>query len=320
MPLNNRQAINLFLDSLSAEKGASNNTLDAYRRDLDDLDEYLTGQDLDLESCNTNILRGYISELAERNLASSSVARKISSIRQLFRFLYRDGYRADDPSTMLKAPKRQRPLPKILSVAEVDRLIEAARFNASLAGPTPKRQVRAMRLYVLLELLYATGLRVSELVTLPAAAAHLDRQFLNVRGKGDKERLVPLSERAKTAMKDYRAMLEATGTPQNADPDHWLFPSFGEAGHYSRQAFARELKSLAHDVGLDAASVSPHVLRHAFASHLLQNGANLRAVQKLLGHSDISTTQIYTHILDERLIELVNQNHPLSEQFKPGHE
>ncbi len=314
MTLANHQAIHLFLDSLSAEKGASGNTLDAYQRDLEDLNETMSEK---FETCDTGDLRAYVSELTERGLAASSVARKISSIRQLFRFLYRDGYRTDDPSTALKAPKRARPLPKILTVQEVDRLIEAARFNASLEGPTPKRQVRAMRLYVLLELLYATGLRVSELVTLPASAAHMDGQFLSVVGKGNKERLVPLSDRAKEAMRSYRTMLKATGMPQGLNAQPWLFPSSGEEGHYTRQAFAREMKALAAGVGLDAGSVSPHVLRHAFASHLLQNGANLRAVQKLLGHSDISTTQIYTHILDERLIELVQHHHPLSDDFEP---
>ena len=317
MTLANHQAIHLFLDSMSAEKGASGNTLDAYQRDLDDLDSTLSAKGIKFESCSNDHLRDYLADLADRDLAASSVARKISSIRQLFRFLYRDGFRSDDPSTMLKAPKRSRPLPKILTVQEVDRLIEAARFNASLEGPTPKRQIRAMRLYVLLELLYATGLRVSELVTLPSSAAHMDGQFLSIVGKGSKERLVPLSERAKEAMRDYSKMLKATGGPKSTSAQPWLFPSSGKEGHYTRQAFARELKALAGDVGLDAGSVSPHVLRHAFASHLLQNGANLRAVQKLLGHSDISTTQIYTHILDERLIELVEHHHPLSDQFKP---
>ena len=316
MTLANHQAIHLFLDSMSAEKGASQNTLDAYQRDLDDLSDYLNTQDISFEACLDEHLRAYLGDLAERDLAASSVARKISSIRQLFRFLYRDGFRPDDPSTMLKAPKRARPLPKILTVQEVDRLIEAARFNASLAGPTPKRQIRAMRLYVLLELLYATGLRVSELVTLPASAAHMDGHFLSVIGKGNKERLVPLSDRAKEAMRSYRAMLKTTGAPKNSSAQPWLFPSSSKEGHFTRQAFARELKAMAADVGLNAASVSPHVLRHAFASHLLQNGANLRAVQKLLGHSDISTTQIYTHIMDERLIELVENHHPLSAQFK----
>lgn len=314
MPFSNRQAIHLFLDALSAEKGASQNTLDAYERDLDDLSETMPPP---LELCTTEDLRAYLQELSQRDLAASTLARKISAIRQFFLFLYRDNFRQDNPASALKSPKKTAPLPKILSVAEVDRLIEAARFNATLEGPTPKRQIRAMRLYVLLEVLYATGLRVSELVSLPSSAAHQDGQFLSVIGKGKKERLVPLSLKAKDAMLAYRAMLARNRKQKGSqDETKWLFPSFGQSGHYTRQAFARELKSLADDVGLEAQSISPHVLRHAFASHLLQNGANLRAVQKLLGHSDISTTQIYTHILDERLIELVEQHHPLSASFQ----
>ena len=315
MALSNHQAIHLFLDLQSAEKGASPNTLDAYRRDLEDLTAFLVSAKVTLEACQSDDLRSFVVELSDRDLAASSVARKISAVRQFFRFLYRDGFRKDDPATTLQAPKRDRALPKLLSEQEVDRLIEAARFNTSLEGPTPKRQIRAMRLYVLLELLYATGLRVSELVSLPASAAHQDGQFISIIGKGNKERLVPLSNRAKTAMRDYRAMLAADRGKASIKQEPWLFPSSGKSGHYTRQAFARELKVIAEDVGLDKNAVSPHVLRHAFASHLLQNGANLRAVQKLLGHSDISTTQIYTHVLDERLIELVEQHHPLSHKF-----
>jgi integrase/recombinase XerD len=258
--------------------------LDAYRRDLEDLSDFLSHQKSNFERANSDHLRAFLADLSDRGIAASSAARKLSSLRQIFRFLYREGLREDDPSTSLHAPKRHRPLPKILTIEEVDRLIEAARFNASLEGPTPKRQIRALRLYVLLEVLYATGLRVSELVSLPAAAAHQDGQFLSVIGKGSTE------------------------------DKKWLFPSFGKSGHYTRQAFGRELKSLADDVGLEAKSVSPHVLRHAFASHLLQNGANLRMLQKLLGHADISTTQIYTHVMDEKLRELVEEHHPLAKK------
>lgn len=298
---------------LSAERGAALNTLDAYRRDLEDLSDFLSHRKSNFEQANSDHLRDFLADLSDQGIASSSAARKLSSLRQLFRFLYREGIREDDPSTSLQAPKRHRPLPKILTIEEVDRLIEAARFNASLEGPTPKRQIRALRLYVLLEVLYATGLRVSELVSLPAAAAHQDGQFLSVIGKGSKERLVPLSDRAKDAMIHYRAMLVSQLKAKGSiDDKKWLFPSFGKSGHYTRQAFGRELKSLADDVGLNAKSVSPHVLRHAFASHLLQNGANLRMLQKLLGHADISTTQIYTHVMDEKLRELVEQHHPLA--------
>lgn len=307
--------IKLYLDMLSAERGAALNTLDAYRRDLEDLSDFLSHQKSNFERANSDHLRAFLADLSDRGIAASSAARKLSSLRQIFRFLYREGLREDDPSTSLHAPKRHRPLPKILTIEEVDRLIEAARFNASLEGPTPKRQIRALRLYVLLEVLYATGLRVSELVSLPAAAAHQDGQFLSVIGKGSKERLVPLSDRAKDAMIHYQAMLASQLKAKGSTEDKkWLFPSFGKSGHYTRQAFGRELKSLADDVGLEAKSVSPHVLRHAFASHLLQNGANLRMLQKLLGHADISTTQIYTHVMDEKLRELVEEHHPLAKK------
>ncbi len=307
--------IKLYLDMLSAERGAALNTLDAYRRDLEDLTDFLSHQKCNFEQANSDHLRAFLADLSDRGIAASSAARKLSSLRQLFRFLYREGLRKDDPSTSLQAPKRHRPLPKILTIEEVDRLIEAARFNASLEGPTPKRQIRALRLYVLLEVLYATGLRVSELVSLPAAAAHQDGQFLSVVGKGSKERLVPLSDRAKDAMIHYQAMLATQlKTKGSTEDKKWLFPSFGKSGHYTRQAFGRELKSLADDVGLESKSVSPHVLRHAFASHLLQNGANLRMLQKLLGHADISTTQIYTHVMDEKLRELVEEHHPLAKK------
>ena len=317
--LSDSNALTLLLDLMSAEKGAAPNTLQAYERDLEDLSHFLSRRNSSFEHCTPNDLEAYHIDLSDRDMAASSIARKISAIRQLFRFLYRDGHRTDDPSTGLQPPRRSRPLPKSLTVQEVDRLIEAARFNASLEGPTPKRQIRAMRLYVLLELLYATGLRVSELVSLPASAAHQDGHFLLVVGKGSKERLVPLSDRAKQAMQDYQTMqlsLEKSAKSiKGATGKAWLFPASSQTGHYTRQAFARELKSVAINVGLEAEAVSPHVLRHAFASHLLQNGANLRAIQKLLGHSDISTTQIYTHIMDERLIELVEHHHPLSDKF-----
>ncbi|MCV6546820.1 MAG: site-specific tyrosine recombinase XerD [Cohaesibacter sp.] len=311
--------IRLYLDMLSAERGAALNTLEAYQRDLEDLSDFLGQQNSSFETASAGHLRDFLVDLQNRGIAPSSAARKLSSLRQIFRFLYREGLRQDDPSTTLQAPKRNRPLPKILSIEEVDRLIEAARFNASFEGPTPKRQLRALRLYVLLEVLYATGLRVSELVSLPASAAHLDGQFLSVIGKGNKERLVPLSDRAKDAMIHYQAMIKAQNQPKGSiSKTDWLFPSFGKSGHYTRQAFGRELKSLADDVGLQAKSVSPHVLRHAFASHLLQNGANLRMVQKMLGHADISTTQIYTHILDEKLRQLVQEHHPLAKQALGG--
>jgi integrase/recombinase XerD len=210
---------------------------------------------------------------------------------------------------VLEGPKRGQTLPTVLSVAEVDRLLATARSARDDPEASPLARIRAARLTCLLETLYATGLRVSELVTLPVAAARR-QQMLIVRGKGDKERMVPLNEAARDAMTDYLALLAAAGRGTSK----WLFPSFGESGHLTRQHFARELKELAVAAGLSAAKVSPHVLRHAFASHLLQNGADLRSVQMLLGHADISTTQIYTHVLEERLKSLVRDLHPLGEE------
>jgi integrase/recombinase XerD len=260
-------------------------------------------------------VRRYLGALARRGLRPASVARRLSAIRQLYRFLYAERQRKDDPAAVLEGPKRTRPLPKTLSLAEVDRLLGfAARRDLEAAL---SERVRAARLACLVELLYATGLRVSELVALPIAAARRDARVVVVRGKGNKERLVPLNDAAKRSMAEYlalRAEAEAGGGAVVAARSKWLFPSFGGSGHLTRQHFARELKALAAAAGLRAAQVSPHVLRHAFASHLLHNGADLRVVQTLLGHADISTTQIYTHVLDERLKSLVRDLHPLAGQ------
>ncbi|HEY0566897.1 MAG TPA: tyrosine recombinase, partial [Xanthobacteraceae bacterium] len=256
-------------------------------------------------------LRAYLAGLARRGFATTSVARRLSAIRQLYRFLYSEGLRKDDPAAVLEGPKRGRGLPKILSVSEVETLLTHAHAAAADAAKKLPERLRAARLACLLEVLYATGLRVSELVALPASAARRDQRLLLVRGKGDKERLVPLNESAKTAMSNYLALLaESDAEPKSK----WLFPSFGESGHLTRQHFARDLKALAAATGIRAARVSPHVLRHAFASHLLQNGADLRVVQTLLGHADISTTQIYTHVLEERLKSLVRDLHPLADE------
>ena len=266
-------------------------------------------------TASTDDVRGYLGQLNRRGLASATVARRLSAIRQLYRFLYAEGRRPDDPAAILEGPKRGRTVPKVLSIAEVDRLLATARMVAEKADLSAPDRLRAVRLNCLIEVLYATGLRVSELVTLPAAAAERDARMLIVRGKGDKERMVPLNEAAKQAMRDYLALL-AKANPQAVRPEarsKWLFPSFGESGHLTRQHFARDLKALATVAGLRADQVSPHVLRHAFASHLLHNGADLRVVQTLLGHADISTTQIYTHVLEERLKSLVRDLHPLGE-------
>ena len=298
--------VEAFLEMLSAERGAAANTLEAYRNDLDDLAAYLGARPL--EQAEPDDLRGYLASLAGRGFARSSQARRLSAIRQFYRFLYAEGLRGDDPTATVEAPKRGRPLPKVLSVQDVDHLIETARRAVDLAA-SPRARARAARLYCLLEVLYATGLRVSELISLKRAAARGDGRFLAIRGKGGRERLVPLSDAAKAAM---RLHLEARKAVGGDDSSTWLFPADSETGYLTRQAFARELKALASAAGLPAGRISPHVLRHAFASHLLQNGADLRAVQQLLGHADISTTQIYTHVLDERLRALVGK-HPLAQ-------
>jgi integrase/recombinase XerD len=300
--------IELFLDMIAAERGGAKNTLAAYARDLADFSAELGQAGRTIAGASTDDLRGYLGSLARRRFAASSVARRLSAIRQLYRFLYAEGHRADDPSAVIEGPKRNRALPKVLSIAEVDRLLAQARADMGQADQGAPKRLRAARLACLIEVLYATGLRVSELIALPISAAERNARMLTVRGKGNKERLVPLNEAAKKAMSEYLALLSANGVRQTK----WLFPSFGRTGHLTRQHFARELKALAAAAGLR--QVSPHVLRHAFASHLLHNGADLRVVQTLLGHADISTTQIYTHVLEERLKSLVRDLHPLADQ------
>jgi integrase/recombinase XerD len=307
---------NLFLDMLAAEQGAGRNTLDAYRRDLTDFSEFLSHRGQSFAGAETQALRDYLADLDGRGFKSSSVARRLSAMRHLFRFLLNERIRSDDPAAILSGPKRGRGLPKVLSIADVDRLLVRAKALAEAPEASPLQRLRAMRLYCLLEVLYATGLRVSELVALPLSASRRDARMIVVRGKGDKERLVPLNEASRQAMADYLAAIEALKTEKkkNAAGSKWLFPSFGESGHLTRQHFARDLKELAASAGLSSRLVSPHVLRHAFASHLLHNGADLRIVQTLLGHTDISTTQIYTHVVEERLKSLVRDLHPLAEK------
>jgi integrase/recombinase XerD len=298
----------LYLDMLAAERGAGINTLDAYQRDLDDFSAHLADNGRSISNARTGDLRAYLGALARRRMSTATVARRLSAIRQLYRFLYAEGHRSDDPAAVLEGPKRERALPKTLALAEVDRLLDAAaRIDPDA---TPAARLRAARLSCLLEMLYATGLRVSELVALPVSAARKDADVITVRGKGNKERLVPLNGAAKRAMTGYLALLAAA---ERNGKSKWLFPSFGGSGHLTRQHFARDLKALAGAAGLRPAQVSPHVLRHAFASHLLHNGADLRVVQTLLGHADISTTQIYTHVLEERLKSLVRDLHPLAD-------
>ena len=299
----------LYLDMLAAERGAGKNTLAAYGRDLADFSEHLAGAGRSIATAATEDLRAYLGALARRGMTAATVARRLSAIRQLYRFLYAEGQRKDDPAAVLEGPKRTRALPKTLTLSEVDRLLRVATI-CDPAAPLAVR-LRAARLACLVEMLYATGLRVSELVALPASAARHDARVIVVRGKGNKERLVPLNDAAKRATAAYLALLAQS---KHEAKSKWLFPSFGESGHLTRQHLARDLKTLAAASGLRTSQVSPHVLRHAFASHLLHNGADLRVVQTLLGHADISTTQIYTHVLEERLKSLVRDLHPLAQE------
>lgn len=307
--------IEAFLEMLSAERGASANTLLAYRRDLEDLRAFLKGRGIGMLEASSADLSAYMTRLAGEGLKTTSQARKLSSLRQFSKFLYAEGLRGDDPSGVLDAPKKGRPLPKTIGVDEVTRLLDQAIKEAKTAAPGER--LKRTRMLALVELLYATGMRVSELLTLPARVLGEEGRFLVIRGKGAKERLVPLSHTAIAAMHQYG---EALAIAAEADPrlkdSPKLFPSASKEGHVPRQVFARDLKDLAMRAGLPASMLSPHVLRHAFASHLLQNGADLRAVQELLGHSDISTTQIYTHVLEERLQQLVQNHHPLAKQAK----
>jgi len=297
-----------FLEMLAAERGAAQNTIEAYRRDLQAFEAFL-GKSRRLEAAEASDIRGYLGRLAQAGMAPRTTARRLSALRQFYRFLLSEGRRSDDPSAEIDSPRQGRPLPKILSEADVGALLEAAHQGE---GPED------LRLAALVELLYATGLRVSELTSLRLAAAQRDQRLLIVRGKGGKERMVPLSAAARRSLSAYLAVRDhflpkagkGAKAPRAASP--WLFPSRGGAGHITRRRIGQLLKELAARAGIDGAKVSPHVLRHAFASHLLDHGADLRALQKMLGHADISTTQIYTHVLGERLKALVQDHHPLA--------
>ncbi|HTJ58313.1 MAG TPA: tyrosine recombinase [Devosiaceae bacterium] len=295
--------VDAFLEMMSAERGAAKNTIEAYRRDLSDYLRFLAARGSSPQTAQRDEVVAYL-ELLSAELSAASSARRLSALRQFHRFLCADNLRADDPTRIVASPKARRPLPKVLSVAEVDRMLTLAEEEANTPASDGK-EASALRLYVLLELLYATGLRVSELVGLKRSAVMRDASFLTVIGKGQKERVVPVNDRARDAVKAYVATLP---------PGPWLFPAAGESGHLTRQVFGRELKGLAARAGIGAARIAPHVLRHAFASHLLAGGADLRVVQTLLGHADISTTQIYTHVLDEKLRTLVETHHPLADE------
>jgi len=300
--------LDAFLEMLSAERGAAQNTLEAYARDLTDFGMLLSMRGRDFVAFESGDVRAYLALMEANGLAPSTAARRLSAIRQFGHFLMSENVRDDDPCSIIESPKLARPLPKTVSVDEVDQLLEAAnRYGAAIVDPG-KQAYRRARTVCLMEVLYATGLRVSELVSLPLAAVARKERMINVRGKGGRERVVPLSRPALEAISTYvQCRTQVLG--KNANP--WLFPSRSKAGHLTRHRFAQLLKELAVLADINPDRLSPHTLRHAFASHLLANGADLRAVQQLLGHADISTTQIYTHILEERLRELVETHHPL---------
>ena len=301
--------IEAFLEMLSAERGAADNTLESYRRDLVDFSTHTKARRATLVEIDAGDIRDYLATLADRGLAASTSARKLSALRQFYKFLYAEGTRTDNPTTVIDSPRQGRPLPKTLSVDDVEKLLDCAR--AMVEKSRDSKKLNALRLNCLVEIIYATGLRVSELVALPVSAALSDDRFLYVRGKGGRERLVPLSEPAVQSMQAYLAALNVR-LKGRADDQPWLFPSRGASGHLTRQRFGQELKELGIAAGIEPQRLSPHVMRHAFASHLVAFGADLRSVQQMLGHADISTTQIYTHVLDERLKQLVQDHHPLS--------
>jgi integrase/recombinase XerD len=306
--------IESFLEMMSAERGAAVNTLTSYENDLVDLSGFLYGSKTKLIDASSSNLSTYLTQMAAHGFANASQARRLSTIRQFYQFLFAEGLRSDNPTGTLESPRKVMSLPKVMSVTQVTKLLDLAQQESHLPGP---QQFMRIRMHLLIELLYATGMRVSELVSLPATTLIQEGRFLVIRGKGNKERMVLLSRSAMDAMARYAAARsQYYDARKPEDMSAWLFASNGKDGHLSRQVFARELKDLAGRAGVATSSISPHVLRHAFASHLLQNGADLRAVQELLGHSDISTTQIYTHVLEERLQELVQTHHPLAKQAK----
>lgn len=295
-----------FLEMLSAERGAAVHTLDAYRRDLLDYADFLRKRGRSFEEATAADIRAYLATLSSAGLKASTQARRLSAMRQLHRFLLDEDIRSDDPTSAIESPKRARPLPKIVSEAQTQALIDAA---AALEGP------EAVRLLCIVELLYASGLRVSELVTLPLAALTGERRMIIVKGKGKRERLVPLGAPAREAIKAYLTV-RARFLPKQEKAQRFLFPSRGIEGHLTRRRVAQLLKDLAVKAGVDPRKLSPHVLRHAFATHLVSHGADLRSVQQLLGHADIATTEIYTHVESERLRRLVAEKHPLAVRRK----
>ena len=298
--------VEAFLEMLVAERAAAANTIAAYRRDILGFASFLAKRGTAPEGASADDVRAYLAAASRTGINPRTAARRLSTLRQFHRFLASENIRPDDPTASIDSPKRGRALPKIMGEAEVEALLNAAANREGAEGA---------RLCALLEVLYSTGLRVSELVGLPLAALGRDPRFMVVRGKGGKERMVPVGEKAEAALARYREA--RPHFLRGGRESKWLFPSRGESGHLTRQRFAQLLKELALEAGLTPSKLSPHVLRHAFATHLLNRGADLRSVQRLLGHADISTTQIYTHVLDDRLKSLVQTHHPLARGLKP---
>ena len=298
--------IQTFIAAQAAELDAAHNTQLAYARDLTDFAGWLTDRGHDFASAMQDEVEGYLIDCDRLGLARATRARRLSAIRQLYRFAFEEGWRADNPAIRIKGPGKSKALPKTLSVDEVARLLQAARDG----------RAEPVRDTCLMELLYATGMRVSELVSLPVTAARGDPRMLLVRGKGGKERLVPLSPPARAAVRDWLAVWDARQEALSKDGkpvSKFLFPARGKTGHMTRQRFFTLIKELAVTAGIDPGDVTPHTMRHAFATHLLAGGADLRAIQIMLGHADVSTTEIYTHVLDEALSDLVLTHHPLAQ-------
>jgi integrase/recombinase XerD len=298
--------VDAFLEMMAAERAAAANTLKAYAKDLADAHAFLASRKSDLAVASAEDIEAYFAALGARGLAPATAARRRAAVRQFYRFVLGERWREDDPSRRVDAPKRGRPLPKVLSRDEIERLIAAAGAKDAESGGAA-----GLRLACLIELIYASGLRVSEATSLTLAAVARDPAYLMVRGKGGKERLAPLNNAARAAIKAYLAV-RTSFLPKGAKDSPWLFPSRGQGGRLTPRRFAQLLDEAARAAGVDPAKVSPHVLRHAFATHLLEGGADLRVVQTLLGHADIATTQIYTHVTEGRLREVVETKHPLA--------
>lgn len=298
-----------FLSAMRAERDASDNTVLAYHRDLMEFHDHLTNQRRDFTNATRADIEGFMISLETRGLAETTRARRLSAVKQLYRFAFEEGYRDTDPANQIKGPKKKRHLPDTLSEEDVNRLLEAA----TTSGRNPFDRLRNT---CLMQILYATGLRVTELVSLPVASVRGDPEMILVKGKGGKERMVPLSAPAKMAIAAYlvaRDEKQAAAEAKRIPGSKFLFPSGGKLGHLTRNRFYLLVKEIAVAAGLSPASVTPHTLRHAFATHLLANGADLRVIQMLLGHADVATTEIYTHVLDEKLKELVLEHHPLAD-------